>query len=209
MSVMRHIKASLTAVLAVGLTSCATVDMAPERNPLNQSSYTLQSPLEIQNRTLVKTSARRLTSVFSKEGWSAIAEDGVQSAASVLLWGKRKAQDITDPVARYLERRSERREVVEDMEQARRLVIDADIAAQDLLRDNPEATELRSELGALEDALLSARQAEHMFEKAMVKLGIEADHKSYREFVESVDNLKLTTDLYGQRVRGKSGGAES
>lgn len=189
-------------VLAVTLSACATVEMAPVQ------SGTLMSQSEIQDRSAVKLSARKLSSVFSTEGWSRInPSNRSQSAVNILVRGLKKTGKVIDPVRNYLTRRSESDMITADISRADEYVVATTISAREFLKNNPSAADVGSELSDLETALLSARQAEAMFQQALAEKGVSGNSLDMARLSTSVDQLRDVTDAYGVRLRGSSAGA--
>ncbi|WP_017930778.1 hypothetical protein [Robiginitomaculum antarcticum] len=190
---------AIAIALGVSLAACATVEMAPVQ------SGSLMSQAEVQDRSEVKMSARKLSSVFSTEGWSRInPTNKAQSAVNILVRGLKKTGEVVDPVRNYLSRRSEEQMIVEDIDRANDYVTMTNDTAKLFLLNNPSATDIVSELSDLETALLSARQAEAVFRDALKTQSLPLDHESMMSLTRSVDSLRDTTDIFGSRLRGGS-----
>jgi len=189
-------------IIAVTMSACATVEMAPVQ------SGTFMSQSEIQDRSAVKLSARKLSSVFSTEGWSRInPSEKSQSAVNILVRGLKKTGKVIDPVRNYLTRRSESDMIAADIDRANQYVVSTAQKARTFLANNPSAADVDGELSDLETALLSARQAEVLFKKVLVEKGLSADNPEMSRLSDSVDDLRDVTDAYGDRLRGSSAGA--
>lgn len=192
---MRYIAIALA--IGVTLSACATVEMAPVQ------SGTFMSQAEVQDRSEVKMSARKLSSVFSTEGWSRMNPGTkTQSAVNILVRGFKKTGDVIDPVRNYLSRRSEAQMIVEDIERANDYVMVTNDKAKLFLLNNPNAIDIRAELSDLETALLSARQAELVFRDALKEKNLAVDNDAMKKLTHSVDALRDTTDAFGVRLRG-------
>lgn len=121
--------------------------------------------------------------------------------------GLKKTGKVIDPVRNYLTRRSESDMITADISRADEYVVATTISAREFLRNNPSATDVGSELSDLETALLSARQAEAMFQQALAEKGVSENSLDMARLSTSVDQLRDVTDAYGIRLRGSSAGA--
>lgn len=193
---------AITIVTATLLSACATVEMAPVQ------SGTFMSQSEIQDRSAVKLSARKLSSVFSTEGWSRInPSQKSQSAVNILVRGLKKTGKVIDPVRNYLTHRSESDMIAADISRADEHVVSTALRARTFLENNPGAADISGELSDLETALLSARQAEELFKNVLVEKGLSPDTPEMSRLSSSVDNLRDVTDAYGERLRGSNAAA--
>jgi len=189
-------------IIALTLSACATVEMAP------MQPGTLMSQSEMQDRSAVKLSARKLSSVFSTEGWSRInPSEKSQSAVNILVRGLKKTGKVIDPVRNYLLRRSDSDLITADIKRADEYVVSTTQTAREFLQNNPNATDIGAELSNLETALLSARQAEMVFKEALIAKGLSADNSDLTRLTTSIDDLRDVTNAYGTRLRGSSSSA--
>lgn len=191
-------------VIAATLSACATVEMAPVESEI------FMSQSEQQDRSAVKLSARQLSSVFSNEGWSRInPSEKSQSAVNILVRGLKKTGKVIDPVRNYLARRTESDMVAADIAKADKYVVKVTTKAKIFIENNPSSVDISAELSDLETALLSARQAEALFEDVVDRNGLGAEKSGLDRLSTSVNALRDVTDTFGNRLRGSGSASAS
>jgi len=179
---------ALTSV-ALCATGCATVDMTEMAIP---SAAKAEAPAE---RNIVLRAAGTLYAAFRSRGFVAkTSRKKMQSAASILLNGL-EDRELTSEVE-YAARDLPRAVVIEDIAYASKYIRRTTGAAE-VYFDMSEGNEkLREELGGLEQALLSSREAAASFEQV-----IGSDSLELRNLNFEIDRLKSVTDNFGKRVR--------
>ena len=188
----------LTAVLCTGLMSaCTTVEItntAPSTSVVSKPSL---------DSTLLKRTASRLTSLFHTKGWC--PDDGSvakQSAAQILLEGL-KSGDRQSSLADYDTANATPATLISDIEIANSHVDQTTTLARRVLTEEPSDVTLREELSMLEKALISARQAQDTFSRAL--RARDMDHvATFDSYTDSVDDLRAVTDAFGNKLRKKS-----
>ena len=184
---------SVVVVLAVGLPACTTVDLS---QVAIQSESVAPTPLK---KNVVERASAALTSTFRSKGWcSGGPQEKTQTATSVLLNGV----DST-PISKHnteLKYTSET-QLAADLVSANEQVIQTTKAAEVFLTISEDVADVDSELSLLETALLSAKEAETRFEKAVTNTGSSSLRQNLETLQSSVQSLKEITDLYGDRAR--------
>ena len=184
---------SVVVVLAVGLPACTTVDLS---QVAIQSEAVAPAPVQ---QNVVERASAALTSTFRSKGWSSGGpQEKTQTATSVLLNGV----DST-PISKHnteLKYTSET-QLAADLVSANEQVIQTTKAAEVFLTISEDVTDVDSELSLLETALLSAKEAETRFEKAVTDTGSPSLRQNLEALQSSVQSLKEITDLYGDRAR--------
>ena len=179
---------SLTAVAIIS-TGCATVDMTQMANPITAKA---EAPAE---RNIVLRAATKLYAAFQSKGFVAkTSRKKMQSAASILLNGLEE-RELTSNV-NYAGQNLPRAVVIEDITYAAEYVRRTADAAEIYFDMSERHSKLREELGGLERALLSSREAVASFEEV-----VGTDTAELRRLTAEVDRLKSVTDNIGKRVR--------
>lgn len=180
--------------------ACTTVEIATKQTSAHITENAQKA------RDAVQLSAKTLLYVFSREKWSAAHDTGIrQSAANILLRGLKKDTAPDDNVTAYIQRVASTQDVTSDIVKAQQHVDTITLQAQVLLAENPDLKNVKSELDALEKALISSRQAELTFSQAIKAKAYGADNDSapYLEaYKSSVDGLRVATDAFGGVMRG-------
>lgn len=185
---MRFRVLCLTAA-AMLATGCATVDMTEMAVPVAAKA---EAPSE---KNIVVRAANKLYAAFRSKGFVAkTSRKKMQSAASILLNGleERELTSDVDYAAQNLPRSVVIADIVYATEQVQRTANAAEVYFDISEKD----WKLRKELGSLESALLSSREASVSFEKV-----VGAENSELQNLNEQVDRLKKVTDDFGQRVR--------
>jgi len=179
---------ALTATAFVA-TGCATVDMTEMAVPVAARA---EAPAE---KNIVLRAASKLYSAFRSKGFVAkTSRKKMQSAASILLNGLEDRELISD--VGYESQNLPRAVIIEDIAYATQLVRQTANAAEVYFDMSDGQRKLRVELGELEQALLSSREAAASFENV-----IGADSLELRGLNLEVERLKIVTDNFGKRVR--------
>ena len=178
------------------VTGCATVEIAAGKAPTAQATHTSEA------RTLMRRKAKTLRYVFAQKGWSPKISNTAQSAASVLLEGLKPSAIKADNAKDYILKTSSRDAVLADVELAEAYARETAAQAFSYLNANPDVSNVRTDLKLLEDALMSARQAEMTFEKALNSKGDANPADAMTGFNQAVESLKSITNSYGVRQRG-------
>lgn len=182
----RIIGLTAAAILATG---CATVDMTEMTSPVVAKA---EAPAE---RNIVLRAASKLYSAFRSKGFVAkTSRKKMQSAASILLNGLEE-RELTSQVD-YSAQNLPRAIVIEDIAYATQHVRQTANAAEIYFDMSEGKRKLREELGELEQALLSSREASATFEQV-----VGSDSLEIRNLDLEIDRLKTVTDNFGKRVR--------
>lgn len=189
------LKFALLTVACFSMSACATVDMTSMAGQTNGTKSTA-----VQTN-VVQRAAKKLYAAFVTKGWAAkSSRKRVQSTANVLLKGlepQTKAQqsgEYSNTVPSYTV-------LAADIRAADQYVSQTVKAAEVYLSISEGDVNMRSELSSLEKALIAARQAEIVFDSALVRLN-RADDADFESFKTQVNMLREITDQYGDRVRG-------
>lgn len=182
---------SVALLVSTGLSACTTVD-------LSQVAVQSEPVEQIQaKQNVVQRAAMALTSKFRNNGWcSGGPQEKTQTATSVLLNGM---DDQTgNSSKKYTLVKSE--QLASDLAVANQHVVQTTKAAEVYLSMSGDSS-LDDELSLLETALLSAREAETRFKKAIDMDSDAMSRQNYETLQSSVNELKAVTDLYGDRIR--------
>jgi len=180
-------------VLSIGFPACTTVDLS---QVAIQSESVAPAPA---TQNVVERASAALTSNFRSKGWcSGGPQEKTQTATSVLLNGV----DST-PISKHNTelKYSNETQLAADLVSANEQVIQTTKAAEVFLSISEDVTDVDSELSLLETALLSAKEAESRFEKAVAKTGSSVVRQNFEALQTSVHSLKKVTDLYGDHAR--------
>jgi len=186
----RILSLTLAAMLATG---CATVNVTEIATPA--AAAKVDAPAE---QNIVLRAASKLYAAFRSKGFVAkTSREKMQSAASILLNGleERALTSDTD----YAEQDYARTAVMEDITFATQHVRRTANAAEIYFELSEGRKKLREELGSLESALLSSREASLSFETV-----VGTDSSEFKILKSEVDRLKRVTDKFGQRVRERT-----
>ena len=191
---MKLTKACVLLVLPMaGLSACSTVDLS--QVAVTQSREKIVQP----KKTVVERATTRLTRNFQEKGWCEVVEqDKTAKFASLLLKGIK-----TTPEARQATplQRVSIRQLRRDIHLASIQIRQTTKAADVFLNLNGGAEELDPELGRLETALTSARQAESHF------IGLQSPEVAkvlmpdMDKLHQAIINLQKITDSYGEQIR--------
>ena len=182
-------------ILAIYLLgACTTVDLT--QVSLEKTAQTLPT-MFVQN--VVEKASTSMTALFVSKGWCKdSASTPTQTAASVLLNGRVKHDEDEQMVTVIGSR-----QLSADLNLAQSHIMKTTKAAEIYLATADEVSELSDELSMLEAALLSAKEAEAKFGKALL-LSANPDNQSEFESLEiSIHQLKKVTNAYGDRMRGQ------
>lgn len=189
----------LTAVLCAALTSaCTTVEIT------NTAPSTALVSKPSMDSTLLKRTASRLTSFFHTKGWC--PDDGMvkkQSAAQILLEGLKSGEDRNITLPDYDTANATPATLISDIKMAHSHVDQTTTLARRVLTAEPSDATLRDELTLLETALISARQAEDTFSRALHDRNMSGV-ATFDSYTNSVNDLRAVTDAFGNKLRGKS-----
>jgi len=186
---LRILCLTAAAMLATG---CATVNVTEMANPA--AAAKVEAPVE---KNIVLRAASKLYAAFQSKGFVAkTSREKMQSAASILLNGleKRALTSETD----YAVQDYSYDVVMEDITFATQHVRRTANAAEIYFELSEGRKKLREELGSLESALLSSREASMSF-----KTVVGSDSSEFQILKAEVDRLKRITDQFGQRVRDR------
>ncbi len=178
------------------LPACATVEIAQGNAPVAIASA------EGAECITLRRSAKKLSYVFAQNGWShSVVHSKAQSAASVLLRGMKDRIKGASAADDYIAKTT-MTAMKADIRAARELVETTTGQALIVLSaaNVDENHNVRRDLAALETALLSARQAEMTFERALTSKSMSS--ASLDELGLSIDSLRAVTDAFGERRRG-------
>lgn len=185
-----RLRAMIICSAIVWLPACATVDLS------NMAGGEPLQQLAPEKENVVLRSAGALFSAFTEKGWTKAPDpEPLNKAASILLRGLKASpvttQSITDgdsPNSQILQA-----DLTLASAHVSQTLKSADVY---LSMAEPEA-DLRSELRALEKALLACRKAEVLFEEGRAIHLID----SLETLSSDVDALRDITNIYGERVR--------
>ena len=187
-----HFRILAITTAAIAATGCATVDMTEMASPVAAKA---EAPAE---RNIVLRAASKLYSAFRAKGFVAkTSRKKMQSAASILLNGLEE-RDLTSDV-NYEAQNLPRAVVIEDIAYATQQVSLTANAAEVYFDMSEGRRKLREELGGLEQALLSSREASNAFEQV-----VGSNSSELRRLNVEIDRLKAVTDNFGRRVRGQA-----
>lgn len=178
------------------MSACTTVD-------LSQVSFEkTQQPSSVHAQNVVERASKTMVALFESRGWCKTSpKEKTQTAASVLLNGM--DMDAQTP---SLTMSVSATQLSKDLGVANDHVKQTTKAAEVFLATAEEIAELGQELSLLEAALLSAREAEHGFEDAMILSTKSLSERHQSEFEDlqfSIKQLKTVTDAYGERMRAQ------
>lgn len=190
---MRLGEISVAMLLAVSLPACTTVD-------LSQVAVQSEAIAPVQEKqNVVERASATLTSVFRDKGWcSGGPHEKTQTATSVLLNGVDSTQINTQNTQLTF---TSEHQLSAALATANDHVVQTTKAAEVFLSISDDVTEVDSELSLLETALLSAREAETRFEKAVVDSQRSSVRQEFEVLQGSVKSLKTVTDKYGDHAR--------
>lgn len=184
-----HVRIVAITAAAMITTGCATVNMAEMASPVAAKA---EAPAE---KNIVLRAASKLYSAFRSKGFVAkTSRKKMQSAASILLNGLEE-RELTSDVS-YEAQNLPRAVVIEDIAYATQHVRRTASAAEVYFEMSEGRKKLRKELGELEQALLSSREASAAFENV-----IGSDSLELRQLNDEIARLKTVTDNFGKRVR--------
>ncbi len=184
-----HFRILTLTTAAVVATGCATVDMTEMALP---AAAKAEAPAE---RNIVLRAASTLYSAFRSKGFVAkTSRKKMQSAASILLNGLEERELTSD--VNYAGQNLPRAAVIEDIAYATEYIRRTADAAEIYFDLSEGKSKLREELGGLEQALLSSREASASFEDV-----VGPDSLELRNLNAEVERLKSVTDNFGKRVR--------
>jgi len=190
-----RLKLSIILLSCLSISACATIDL-DEMAAKNQP--TKAATLDIN---VVQRAASKLYAAFSSKGF--VAKDSkkrMQSAARILLKGLEE-KDVTDQDMSYAANISDPEIILSDIRLASRHVEQTTKAAEVYLAMAPVETSMRPELKSLEKALLASREAEHVFEDALINSGAAVSLIELKNYSASVRELSEITNAFGDRVR--------
>jgi len=168
---------------------CATVDMTEMASPV---AVKTEAPAE---KNIVLRAAGKLYAAFRSKGFAAkTSRKRMQSAASILLNGL-EARELTTET-NYDAQNFSRDIVITDIAYAEEHIRRVANAAEIYFELSEGKKKLRDELGGLEQALVSSREAADTFEGV-----IGSDSLEIRNLNMEIDRLKSITDDFGKRVR--------
>lgn len=174
---------------AVAATGCATVDMTEMAIP---TAAKAQAPA---GQNIVIRAASQLHTTFASKGFiDQTSPKKTQSAASILLNGLEERELVSD--VDYSAQNLPRALLIENIAYASTYVRRTVDAANVYFDMSEGKDKLREELVALEQALLTCREASAAFEEALGPDSVEL-----RNLNAKVGRLKLVTDKFGKRVR--------
>lgn len=177
---------------ALFITGCTTVDMTEMASPIAAKA---EAPAE---KNIVLRAASKLYAAFRSKGFVAKkSRKNMQSAASILLNGLEERELTSDD--NYKTRDLPRSVVLEDITHATQHVRRTANAAEIYFEMSDGKQKLRDELGSLEEALLSSREAVVSFETVV---GTEISELNILN--AEIERLKRVTDSFGKRVRDQA-----
>lgn len=194
MKLMNVCTAAITTTLIGGLSACSTVDLS--QIALNQPQEVITKP----EQNVVERAAYSLTNMFKSKGWcKSDPAEKTQTATNVLLNGiDMDTQNTPVPVSVV-----STRQLSTDLTDAKAQIEQTTKAAEVYLVMADEMAELDAELSQLEAALLSAREAETGFGKALDASSNFIVRRKYSSLSNSIAELKTVTDAYGDRIRSQ------
>ena len=185
---------SMTVMVALALSACATVDLNEMAVPASESAA--KSDVNVVERAVTK-----LKSAFTSKGFVAkTSRKRMQSAARVLLNGLEEKQMTSgSDQTGYAAQNKPASIVLADMSFAKRHVVQTVKAAEVYLEMAPTNRNLVEELSDLEVALMAAKEAGSTFEAALKGQSIS----ELNSYIDAVTELRQVTDEFGARVRVK------
>ena len=184
--------AFVTPLVIGGLSGCTTVDLS--QIAIEQTKTVSKAP----DLNIVERASHSLTSQFRTKGWSKSGPDEkTKTATNVLLNGIRTDEHNAQQHVVTISRE----QLGNDLIEANKQVVQATKAAEVFLAMAEGNTGLDSELAQLERALLSSREAESHFNKVIEITGGFMNRRRLKSLSKSVNNLKIVTDAYGDRIR--------
>lgn len=193
-----NLRLTVATLVSVSLTACATVDIADmaSSGPVPDNSV-------VQEQNVVLRASTSLKDSFLKNGWTEARNPNIQKTANMLLHGADKSSEDIPAISSEPPMPTQtklRTDIVYASEKVAKTV-----AAANIFLDMAEAGEdLKNELKALETALVLSRKAETHFESLCVRTELGTSVEELRTLSEVVDQLRESTDLYGDRVRQQS-----
>ena len=190
------LKLALTFAACLSMTACTTIDL----NQVATKSPTAKSSAVEFN--VVQSAASKLYTAFTKKGFVAkTSRKRMQSAASILLKGLQDKDVNSDANTGYAALAIDASAVRADIHMASGHVEQTTKAAEIYLVMAAADRSLRKELASLEKALLASREAEQVFEEALVKTSASKTAAELVAFKASVDALRDVTNAFGDQVR--------
>lgn len=184
---------SVVVVLSIGVPACTTVD-------LSQVSIQSEASAAVPaKQNVVERASAALMSKFRSKGWcSGGPQEKTQTATSVLL------NDVDSTLIENYDtslKFSNETQLAAELISANEHVMQTTKAAEVFLAISKGITDVDSELSLLETALLSAKEAESRFEKAVAITGSSTVRQNFEALQTSVQSLKKITDRYGDHAR--------
>lgn len=197
---MNKFSAGVVCLALLGMPACTTVQIAKQ-----QASEQISTTASV-TREALQRSVTTLLHVFSKEKWSADSSRSQnQTAANILLEGFKDDAPAESNTDAYIRSIGSSKDVTADIIKAQQHVETITSQARTLLAETSPSAKIKSDLNALEKALISSRQAETTFMKALKAQSFDLSGESGRyleAYIASVEDLKATTDAFGGMMRG-------
>lgn len=189
------LRLTIALISCISLSACATVNL--DELAVQNTAPSVRTP----DVNVVQRASMKLYDAFLNKGLVAkTSMKKMQSAAQVLLQGLAEKEVTTESVG-YASNVSDPFVVLTDITTASRHVEQTTKAAEVYLAMAPVQKSLKKELNSLEDALLASREAQTVFEEALLKTGQSETSSEFANFKVSVDELKHVTNAFGHRVR--------
>ncbi len=179
-----------TAILALSLGACATVDIADMTTLGGDSAI---STAEKSN--VVITASDKLYAAFEEKGLCQSESERMKSAAAFLLQGRQALEN--HPEGAYVTKVSNFDRLQADIIEATALVKNTRKAAEIYLELAEVGTDFRPELKRLEKAIYACQNAKTQFQLVSDKVGAT----DMSGFDEAAEGLRVVTNIYGDRVR--------
>ncbi len=187
----------ISVAISGALSACTTVDLT--QVAVNQPVETSQEA----EQNVVERASFALTSMFHDKGWcDSDPTEKTKTATNILLNGMEpdthsNKSFVVTPVTMD--------QLIANITQANHQVEQTTKAAEIYLVVADDMAELDKELSQLEAALLSSREAQAGFMKSMDALAEDnpGSHEILEDISKSIDNLKIVTDAYGDRIRAQ------
>lgn len=178
---------------ALVTSGCATVDL---QNMAGSSDASANATYEAESN-VVQRAVEKLRDAFASRGFGPKTSRRKMEAAADMLMNGLSAGNISVDADDYADAKKPTALIVEDIRLARGHVDQTTRAAEIYLEVAPQSRTLDDELENLEAALLVSERAIQSFQSAL------PDHESadLNDFRLSVDQLRVVTDAFGDRVR--------
>ena len=196
-----NLRLTLTAIAALSLGACATVDIA---DMTTMGGDNAQQTAVTSN--VVINASNKLYTSFEDKGLCLSSEARMKSAASTLLKGRVADPDTTELT--YSDKIASVAAVKADIADSTLLISQAQRAAGVYFELAEPGLDLRPELKSLEQALYATQSARRHFEVALGRFDA-SETENLNAYENALEQLRLVTNQYGERVRNQSRSSEA